>query len=210
MSEELHPSETVTTFLLLRHGHTEPTESGKLYNDPNVALTERGVNQAKALGGWLKTKSPDVLISSTAVRVRSTAEIIQNEIDKHFTPVEDLNEWSVGDWEGRTYLDLKKNSPDEYYKWTEDPITHAPPGGESIADLCVRIKKRMKELIADHEGKTVALVTHAGVIRAILMKALDIPQHNFWRLSIPAGSASRVDFSDNFATVHYVALNPEN
>ncbi|HMO20904.1 MAG TPA: histidine phosphatase family protein, partial [Candidatus Melainabacteria bacterium] len=59
MSEELHPPETITTIYLIRHGHTEPTENGKLYNDPDVELTEGGREQARALGEWLADHKPD-------------------------------------------------------------------------------------------------------------------------------------------------------
>jgi len=208
VSEPLHPLETVTTIYLLRHGHTEETEKGKLYNDPKVELTERGREQARALGVWLSTCKPDVLVCSTAQRVRSTAEIIETEVGLKAVPVEGLNEWSVGDWEGRTYVDVKANDPEIYKAWSMNPIENAPPGGESITDLCTRIREHVKQLIKDNEGKTIALVSHAGVIRSILVDALGMPIINFWRLSIPTGTVSKIDFSENFATVHFTALDP--
>jgi broad specificity phosphatase PhoE len=209
VSEPLHPLETVTTVYLLRHGHTEETEKGKLYNDPAVELTERGREQARALGTWLKKSKPDVLACSTAQRVRSTAELIEKEIGMQALPVEGFNEWSVGDWEGRTYLELKANEPEAYKHWSSNPIENAPPGGESITDLYERIRGRLKQVIKENEGKTIALVTHAGVIRCILVEALGMPLNNFWRLSIPVGCISKIDFSDNFATVHFTALTPD-
>lgn len=209
MSEPLHPLETVTTVYLVRHGHTEETEKGRLYNDPAVEITDRGREQARAVGIWLKKQAPDVLTCSTAQRVRSTAEIIETEIGLKALPLEGFNEWSVGAWEGRTYVDLKENEPDAYKHWSSNPIEHAPPGGESITDLYNRIAGRLKDVIRDHEGKKIALVTHAGVIRSILVEALGMPLINFWRLSIPTGCVSKIDFSENFATVHFTALTPE-
>ena len=76
MSEELHPTETITTLYLIRHGHTEPVEAGKLYNDPNVELTEKGLKQAEKLGDFVKEVTPDMLMSSSAIRVVSTAKLI--------------------------------------------------------------------------------------------------------------------------------------
>ena len=210
MSEELHPSETVTTIYLIRHGHTEPVEDGKLYNDPAVELTEKGVEQAQALGKFLKTLEPDLLISSSAKRVVSTAALIEKETSLKNILQEDLNEWSVGDWEGRTYLQIKKEDPEDYKNWTTDPIKNAPPNGESIEDLCSRVSNKLQELIHTYEGKSIALVTHAGVARAILIEALEMPVRNFWRLNIPVGSISRIDFSKNFATVHYFSRLPDN
>lgn len=209
MSEPLHPIETVTTVYLIRHGHTEETEKGRLYNDPAVEITQRGRDQARAVGIWLTNNKPDVLACSTAQRVRSTAEIIEEEIGLKALPLEGFNEWSVGEWEGRTYVDLKEKEPDAYKHWSSNPIEHAPPGGESITDLYNRIAGRLKQVIKENEGKTIALVTHAGVIRCILVEALGMPLVNFWRLSIPTGCVSKIDFSENFATVHFTALTPE-
>lgn len=209
MSEPLHPLETVTTVYLLRHGHTEETEKGKLYNDPTVELTDRGREQAQALATWLEKIKPDVLACSTAKRVRSTAAIIEKSIGLEAIPIENLNEWSVGEWEGRTYLDVKENEPEAYKAWSANPIDHAPPGGESITDLYERIKGQLKNIIKQHEGKKIAIVSHAGVIRSILVEALGMPLINFWRISIPTGSVCKIDFSDNFATIHFTALQPD-
>jgi broad specificity phosphatase PhoE len=208
VTEHLHPPETITSIYLIRHGHTEQTEQGRLYTDPKVELTERGRLQAMELAAWVNERKPDILLSSTARRVLSTAGIIENETGLKATAVEGLNEWSVGDWEGRTYLDIKKNDPEIYSRWSADPIANAPPGGESIMDLHQRIAERLRYVLKEHEGKKIALVTHAGVIRSILLDALEIPVRNFWRLAIPTGSVSQTDFSANFVTVHFIALMP--
>lgn len=166
------------------------------------------MEQSKAVGRWLKEEQPDVLLSSTAFRVLSTAELIESQTGLKNQPVEDLNEWSVGEWEGRTYLDIKKNDPEIYQAWVADPISNAPPGGESVIDLCQRINRRLADVIKSHEGKSIALVTHAGVIRAILTKAIGAPVRNFWRLAIPVGSISRVDISESFATIYFTSFTP--
>lgn len=208
MSEELHPTETITTVYVIRHGHTEPTENGKLYNDPDVELTEKGREQAIALGNWLSQIRPDLLLSSTARRVVSTAGLIAEKLEMENSPQEGLDEWSVGEWEGRTYLEVKKEDPEDYKAWASDPIKNAPPGGESIEDLHARVSGRMKELLKEHRGKTIALVTHAGVTRSILVDALEMPVRNFWRLNISTGSVSKLDISDSFTTVHFTNFKP--
>lgn len=208
MKEPLHPEETITSFCLIRHGHTKATEEGKLYTDPNAPLTEKGGEQARALASWLHKDAPDLILTSRAYRVRSTADIIAAATGHEALSVEGLDEWHVGDWEGKSYWEIRQSEPELYKRWSEDPIHNAPPGGESIGDLCKRVEGRVKELIASYRGKRIALVTHAGVVRAALIYALGVPVANFWRLSVPTGSASKVDFSDNFATVRFVALRP--
>ncbi|MBX9878840.1 MAG: histidine phosphatase family protein [Candidatus Obscuribacterales bacterium] len=206
--EPLHPEEVVTSVLLARHGHTIPTEEGLLYTDPDAPLTERGERQASALSAWLSTQKVDVLLSSPSKRVLTTAEIVGAKLKTSPVIVEDLNEWNVGSWDGKSYWDIKKNEPAAYARWSKDPIHIAPPGGESIAGLCQRVKEQVREIISNHQGKSVTVITHAGVIRGVLCYSLGIPAENFWRLSIPTGSISKVDFSESFATVQFTAFVP--
>lgn len=207
--ELLHPEEAITSFLLIRHGHTAATEAGRLYTDPEAELTEQGVEQARAVAAWIVKAKPDVVISNRSKRVKATSDIICGALDLPPLYIEGFDEWKVGDWEGRTYLDIKKNDPQLYEAWSQDPISSRPPGGESIVDLCSRIQDRLLETISTHAGKTVALVTHAGIIRATIVYALGMSVHNFWRISVPVGSISRVDFSHSFATVHYLSFKPD-
>lgn len=211
MAEEkelLHPEEVVTSIMLVRHGHTRPTEEGLLYTDPDAPLTERGEKQAAALATWMTKQKADVLLTSPSKRVFATAEIVGAKIKLSPTIVDELNEWNVGTWDGKSYWDIKKNEPAAYARWSKDPIHFAPPNGESIAGLCQRIKDQIREIIANNEGKNVALTTHAGVIRGVLCYALGIPAENFWRINVPTGSVSKVDFSASFATVQFTAYVP--
>lgn len=208
-SEKLHPEEAITSLLLIRHGHTDATEAGLLYTDPESQLTSKGVEQAMAIAQWLDKQNAHILMASKVRRVQSTAEIISRVTGLTPSLSEGFDEWRVGAWEGRTYLDIKRNDPDIYHEWSADPIVNLPPGGESIVDLCDRIRDNLLAMIASNEGKTVAFVTHAGIIRATLVHALGMSVHNFWRISVPVGSISRVDFSANFATVHFVSFRPD-
>lgn len=204
--QPLHPEETVTSLFLIRHGHTKPTEDGRLYSDPSADLTARGREQAEALAQWVSKKTPDVVVCSEAVRVLSTASIICRSTELEPVTIKGFDEWRVGEWEGLSYWDIKASQPELYAKWSEDPICNRPPGGESIADLCKRAQDNLLQLLKRYEGQRIAFVTHAGIIRAILAHALETPVRNFWRLSIPVASISRVDFSATFATVQFVAL----
>lgn len=209
MSESLHPEESVTTFLLIRHGHTSQTETGKLYSDPASTLTDKGQAQAQAIAQWLPAEAPEVLLTSPSLRVRATADAIGQCSGAQPIILTDLFEWQVGDWEGRSYYQIKKEEPDAYAAWSKDPIRHAPPNGESIEQLCERAIVQIQVIQAQYAGKKVALVSHAEVIRAILVHALGMPVDNFWRLNVPTASVTKVDFSPSFATVHYLALRPE-
>jgi len=208
---ELHPLETVTSLLLIRHGHTEATERGLLYSDANIELTDRGVEQAKLAAKWAANFKPDMILTGKAKRVVQSAQPLAKLTGLKPQAIAGFEEWQVGKWEGRTYLDIKKNDPEQYQKWCADPINNAPPGGESIDDLVQRIGHHLLHLVRNEEyrGKKIALVTHSGIIRSIIVQALDMPVGNFWRLAIPTGSVSRVNFSPNFALLQFCGLTPE-
>lgn len=186
------------------------TEAGKVYSDPAATLTDKGRDEARAIAQWLPGESPEILLTSPSVRAQATAAAISEISGIHVEVLPDLKEWQVGTWDGRSYVDIKKEEPENYAAWLKDPIRNAPPGGESIADLCVRAQAHLDEIAAKFGGKRVALVTHAEVIRAMLVDCLGMTVDNFYRLSVPTASASRVDLSASWATVQYVALCPES
>jgi alpha-ribazole phosphatase len=107
-------------------------------------------------------------------------------------------------------VDIKAEEPELYRAWVNDPILNKPPGGESIADVIVRTKEKIGGIIASHPGKKIAVVTHAGIIRSAVVGALEMQINNFWRVVIPVGSATRIDYSPSFAALQYMSLKPEN
>ena len=206
MSEALHPEETITSIVFVRHGHTQQTEQGKLYSDHAVVLSDKGKKQTDDAAAWLPKEKPELLLSSTAVRVKQSAEIVSAALSLSIEFVPGLDEQNVGEWEGRSYLEIKKAQPDVYKVWCTDPIRNRAPGGESIQDVFERVGRDLEKLINEHAGKKIVLLTHAGVIRSAIISALGMPLDNFWRISVPTGSISRIDYSNNFATLHYMSL----
>jgi broad specificity phosphatase PhoE len=209
LSETLHPEELVTTLFLIRHGHTAQTEAGKLYSDPESVLTDKGRAEVNALAQILPAEKPELVLTSPSVRARATADVIAGMTKLNAEVVPQLHEWQVGEWEGRSYLEIKKAEPEVYAAWSKDPIRNAPPGGESIEQLCQRAQKHVAEITTKYGGKRILLVSHAEVIRAFLVYALGMPVDNFWRLSVPTASVCKVDFSAHFATLHYSGLRPD-
>ncbi len=209
MTEALHPEELVTTIVFVRHGHTQQTEQGKLYSDPKALLTAKGLKQAEDIAVWLPKEAPNLLLSSTADRVVGTAKSISHALDLPITLLPGLDEQNVGEWEGRSYLEIKKENPDLYKSWCQDPIRNAAPGGESLLQVYERVNADIAKVIASYAGKKIVLVTHAGVIRSAIIHALQMPIDNFWRIAVPTGSISKIDYSNNFATMQYMSMRFE-
>ncbi|MEX2195153.1 MAG: histidine phosphatase family protein [Thermoleophilaceae bacterium] len=120
----------MTELWLARHGETEWTLSRQHTSVTDIPLTDDGRRQAGALGSRLGGESFDVVISSPALRARSTAELAgfaaSLEVD------EDFREWRYGEYEGVTTAEIRQTRPD-WELWRD-----GCPGGEQLAEVVDR------------------------------------------------------------------------
>ncbi|MES2953150.1 MAG: histidine phosphatase family protein [Patescibacteria group bacterium] len=154
----------------VRHGESE-SNAGAVRQGPETPLTEKGMEQAEVVGKRLKNLPVEVLIASSMVRARQTAEIISGHIEK---PLE------------FTDLAIERQMPSVvYWKHREDPETNVlidklkeafeVPGWrhsdeENFDDLRARAQKALDFLAARPETH-IALVTHAHFLITLLSVA---------------------------------------
>jgi broad specificity phosphatase PhoE len=86
----------------------------------------------------------------------------------------------------------------------EDPASVRFPRGEGLSDLRNRVLPEVAGIRARHDGQTVAVVAHGGVVRTVLADALDLPDASFFRLDQPYGALSVVDWVDAVPLVRLV------
>lgn len=156
---------STTTWIWVRHAATAATGGfcGRL--DVDVVPFE-GVLVAE-----LAVSHPDVVLVSPLLRARATAKIICRSISGDSQVRDDLVEQSFGDWEGRDYAVSQGAMPDDL----DGMAAFRPPAGESFVDVIERVRAAMRAIEAEHAGKRLWLVAHAGVIRAALAVALGCP-----------------------------------
>jgi probable phosphoglycerate mutase len=70
----------------------------------------------------------------------------------------------------------------------------APPGGESFADVAVRVERARAELVAKYPDSTVVAVSHVTPIKLLVCAALDAPSIAMFRLHLDTASVSIVDY----------------
>ena len=164
--------------VLIRHGITEGNEQRMYYGSTDVSLSERGKHLLeKQREEGLYPMSDDAQYFTTGMlRTEQTLRIIYGEHEHGV--IEDLRELDFGEFEMRTYEQL--NSIPEYQRWinAEDKDT-APPGGESINNFTVRIRRGFDELKVQNELYMLKLrnqekeamticICHGGVISAVM------------------------------------------
>lgn len=161
---------TKTTVVLVRHGETTANHEQRWYGALDAPLTERGWLQVRATGerfGALQVIRPaDILYVSPLPRARRTAAAISDATGLEPIIDDGLREFSIGDWEGRTYRDLIETD-DLWGRWAKDP-TFTPPNGESPATFSQRAVEAVQRLATRHPGQRVVVVTHGGIISCLL------------------------------------------
>lgn len=110
-----------------------------------------------------------------------------------------LMELNFGDWELKSWDSIGKQ---EFDAWHCDFVNNRTPNGESYFQLYTRAISLWKEIILKREN--VILISHGGVIRALLSYCLGLPLENSFRLKIDYGSISKIILNGDFLTVEYV------
>lgn len=160
-----------TRLILLRHAETEANVSKQVWQGVlDTPLTSRGELQVAATAAHLATlhrhDAVDVLYASSLLRARRTADAISQVIGLSVQVDHALREFDLGDWEGRTYVDLE-DTENLSNRWDADPY-FAPPGGESPYIFQRRIVTAFESLASAHPYQTVLVVTHGAVICNLL------------------------------------------
>nr|WP_245832013.1 histidine phosphatase family protein [Solemya velesiana gill symbiont] len=107
-----------------------------------------------------------------------------------------LQELHYGEWEGKTPDELKADDPNIISRYFYDPHNHRPPGAEYIVDFIQRVGNAYDEALAKHHEKHLLIVGHAGVIRAIITRALSAPPETVFRMHVDTAHISRIRVDD--------------
>lgn len=169
----------------------------------DAPLDSHGAAQCRTLATRMAGVRDLVIQTSPRRRTRQTAEAIAAQADCDVVMRRELDEIDFGDWGGQSFQALA--SDERWRAWNEHRGSAATPAGETIAHVQRRIAQHMEALHRTSSDRSVALVTHAEVIRSIIMHYLYMPSDAYYRLQIDAASISTVRLDDRGATV--VAVN---
>ena len=138
----------------------------------------------------------EAVVSSDRQRAIETATAIAvpHGLDVRRDP--DLRELDFGELEGRSYDEIAISLPQLYADWMTRPTEVTFPGGECYAELRSRSLAVVESLLETCRGRTVVVVTHGGVVRAILADVLGMPDERIFRLAVDPGSVSVIEWND--------------
>ena len=171
---------------LLRHGEVELGNVFCGSTDP--ALTDKGWAQMQK--SIEDEESWDKVISSPLQRCSEFSESLAAQEELECITDERFQEIDFGDWDGVSPQDILEENPDPLNAWWKSPTKVVPPNGEAFLDFRSRVLKAFYEMSESNKGENLLLVTHAGVIRIILMHVLGMQDENLFRLNVDYASIS--------------------
>lgn len=180
--------------ILIRHGDTAWFEQGRYMGTTDLSLNQRGIKQAHAISQALCIEELDIIYSSTLSRASTTAKIIAKKHAVSHLKDTRLNELSFGDWEGLTFTEITTKYTDQWKQWQKDLENFSPPQGENVGEFKDRVLSSLSSIVEDLGDQTVAMVSHGGPIKVILLHALGTTFKSFWRLKVNQGSISMVEY----------------
>jgi probable phosphoglycerate mutase len=131
-------------------------------------------------------------------RTVETATIISKPHALSPIPREELREIHHGRWETLHRWEVEEMYPAEYAAWQEDPFIFAPEGGESGLMVMARALPVIREIVVNHTGERVAVVSHKATIRLILSSLLGFDARGYQdRLDQSPASLNILDFKDS-------------
>ena len=174
----------MVTFIIIRHGYSVGNKEKRFSGQMDISLDDIGFSQAKSIAEYIvKNFKIDSIYSSDLCRAYETVKPIADALELPVHKCKSLREVNVGIWLGKLIEDVKKEFPESFELYRQNPGISKFDGGESYADVMMRSKLAFEKIAEENEGKTVLVGTHGGVIRTLraawdkipLEKIKDIP-----------------------------------
>ena len=172
----------MTTLYIIRHGESQGNLEDRFIGFSDWGLTDRGYEQARRLGEYMKGVDINAVYSSDLIRARVTAETVAKRFGLSVQLEPAFRELSFGDWEGLTYEQIVASWPDAMENFLAHPDILNIPNGESFPEVQQRAMSRLQELLREHEGQTIMIAAHGAVLRTMLTAALHMPLQYLWSI----------------------------
>ena len=172
----------MTRLVLVRHGETIWHGENRYAGTTDVALTDRGWEQARELAEWARTADLTAVWASTLSRARSTASLCAEATGLTLQVDDRLRELDFGDGEGLTRAEMTAQFPEALDAFRTDPVSRHLPGGEHPADAAERFTRCLRDIAATNPDGRVLVVAHTTAIRLALCQIMGIPLREYRRL----------------------------
>ena len=157
-----------TTLYIVRHGQTEWNVQKRMQGHKDSPLMELGVLQAQWLYESLSNLEFDGIYTSSSLRAVKTAEIISGEQKEKIVKSDQLKEINLGKWEGQILADIEKKDPKGFESFWKTPHQFKLNSAESFFDVQNRVLPEIKNIVRNHLGGNILVVTHTVVVKILM------------------------------------------
>ena len=190
-------SSAVTRVFMVRHGATVLSAEDRFAGATDVALSDEGREQTRRLAQRLNGEKIVAVFASPLGRTVETAQILAKPHKLEVQTRDGLREISHGRWEQLTRREVEERFPEEAAEWEKDPYTFAPVGGESGLAVTARALPVLLQLVREHPGQNILVVSHKATIRLLLSSLLGFdPRRYRDNLDQKPAALNIVDFRD--------------
>lgn len=198
---------SLRTIYLIRHGLPFfPFNKRSCIGQTDYPLSWEGEQEIRGIQAYLIDKNIEKIFYSPLIRCKRSAEILSCGTIPCVS-VEDLKEIDMGDWEKMTFEEIKIRYPEEYKHRGLNFSSFIPPNGESFSMCLQRGKRAFLEIVEQTKGN-IAIISHAGMNRALICWLRNININNIFSISQPYGCINIIIENDRNYYVDKVGLIP--
>ncbi|HEY3368489.1 MAG TPA: histidine phosphatase family protein [Symbiobacteriaceae bacterium] len=162
----------MTLFYIIRHGETDYNRNGRYQGQSDIPLNAEGRRQTQLLATRMKEVPLDVIYTSPLSRAQETARTIAAGRPVMLEPR--LMEVSVGRAMGLTNAEIARDLPEFWAQMQREPDRTPFPGGENAYDVQKRAVEALWAVRERYPHERVAVVSHGGVIKALVCDVLGL------------------------------------
>lgn len=178
----LHEHTQTPYLYLVRHGETEYNKAKRYQGSIDIALSEKGREQARQAAKTIDTKF-DVVVSSPLIRAKETAMILSGFSEEQIIIDDRIREISMGEYEGMYYDEVD----DAFQTFFNEPEKYVScRGSESFESLFARVDEFLISLIQKYKDTDakILVVSHGAAIHGMLSEILKIERKDYWKYPV--------------------------
>jgi broad specificity phosphatase PhoE len=197
-----------TRLLLIRHAEVEVSYQRVFGGRIDMNLSPRGHEQAAALAGWLRHTRVDAAYASPMKRALQTlAPLVESGLPQPAVMTE-FREVDFGDWTGLGWEAVHEKFGARASDWLDRLECNAVPNGEGGSAFRQRVEPALCRIIAEHPGRTVAIICHGGVICMILSVLSQLPLSKMSLFDVEYASVSQVALHRHRVEIELLNFTP--
>lgn len=178
------------------------------YGQSDVSVSANFENERMALQRKLAAFQFDAIYASPLKRCHQLAQALcadetLGHVSENIKLDERLKELHFGDWEMSPWDVIPR---DTFDVWANDYANLAPPNGETFSQLHARAKSFVVDVSSHSQAKNLLVVTHGGLIRALIAEVLHMPLKRLFRITIDHASVTQLEFNGEVPKINFMNL----